>query len=184
MQGADSHTELIAQLRLELRSRNVPIGEAAIPQLPTFDWSIQRDGLGFIVSFPSDYFRAIADWIQDVFGAPKFEHEHGPTRIHRDDNACVTVMMTTSDGVGQLILTYWKDPAVASRIAEKVAVAIEETINSAAQDACGAVQQAIDSLGSPEEEARWNAATAKLDDVHDALNRLVSSQNVRHADRR
>jgi hypothetical protein len=184
MPGANDRTGLLATLQSELRSRNVPVPDAASHQWPPFDWSIRRDEFGFTVLFPIDHFRAVADWVEVVLGAPKFAHDHGQTRIHRDDNACVTIMVTTTDSAGQLILLHWKDSAVTSKISERRAAAIQQTIDAAAQDACAAVQQAIDSVGSREEEATWSTATAKLHDVHDALNKLISSHDVTRADPR
>jgi hypothetical protein len=175
MRSAADQNGLLAILRSELRLREVAVPEALLIQQPPFDWTIHRDEFGFTVTFPLEHFSLVATFVSGIFGTAQFSSEHGPTIIHRDDDACVTVMVTTDRGAGQLILLYWKDSGIRSTMAERQSAAIQGCIESAIQEACGAAILAVDSVGSPREDVLWNEAVEKLDEASEALDAFRDS---------
>lgn len=166
---------LLEILRSELRLRDIAVPEALPIQPPPFVWTIHRDEFGFTVTFPLEHFSLVATFVSGIFGTPQFSCEHGPTVIQRDDRVCVTVMVTVDNGAGQLILLDWKDSGIRSTMAERQLAAIQGCIDSAVQEALGAAYRAVDSAGSPSEEALWNEAARKMEEASIALNAFRES---------
>src|SRR5262245_54148016 len=159
MDQSASTSDFLGFLRLELRERSVALAADEVGVLPAFDWEVRRDHFGFTIAFPVAHFSAIEAFLLGALGPAKFSSDDGvPTRIHRDDNVGVTVMLTAAADLGQLILLHWRDPAIRSKIAAKQSAAIEQVIEDAVEDATAAVLQAVDSVGSPDEEAKWHEA--------------------------
>lgn len=172
--GHVDHGDMLLVLQSELRLRNVDVPDSLLTRWPPFDWTIHRDEFGLTITFPSEQVAPVGAFVAKIFGIAKFSCEHGPTMIYRDDVAWVTVMLTATDGAGQLILLHWQESAIRLRMAELQLAAITENSDGAVRDAIGAVAQAIDSADTVVEDTKWAKATAALDDARETLNAFLA----------
>lgn len=175
MHISSENRDLFDFLREEFESRGVSLLEASPSVNLVLDWSISRDEFGFVIAFPLEYTAQACSFMTGVFGEARFGNAEEFPVIHRDDQACVTVMTAIDEGAGQLILVHGKSAEIKAKIADQVFDAIEATLNDAVVDVCETTNRAIEAVGSPNEDAVWIEATEKIDDLQKALATLKTA---------
>jgi hypothetical protein len=182
MSGLRESRHLLDFLWSELQSRDVVARDSPASWGSSFNWSLRRDEYGLVVEFPPERFKDVAAWIEAILGPAKFDCDRGPghTTIHRNETACITIMLTSNPA--QLILLDWKDPRIREKMVAKRDAAMMKELDSAVRHACEVVQQAVDSVGTPGEDAEWQEATMKLDDLGATIRVIVSDDEVMNAE--
>lgn len=160
-------TDLLTFLTKELSTKGIDASDAEKSLLPIRTWSLQRDDYGFVIIAPAQAHSRLKTYLDAVFAKPKFD-DH-PTLIYRNDEQHTTVMLNKGTEKTELIVLFWRDAVVRSRIADAQSRALEQTVNGVVAE----VQQLLDHALAEKDEIKQAAlleeAQRKCDEVGAAL---------------
>jgi hypothetical protein len=155
-------SDLLSFLAEEMKGYGIVTSDVVSSQT-NHGWSLQRDDAGFTVTTTPDAFPSLKLYLESLFSKPKFDSTN--TLIFRNDEKQTTVMLSGAADQTQLIVLFWRDPAIRSRIVAAQSDALTEVINRAVADIHESFNDALNEANDLDRSTKLDGALKKAQEL-------------------